>query len=354
MIADKKFEIKKIVKSRLSQVNFHKLQFGRIFSDHMLEAQFINGEWKPPKIKAFGKIQISPASPVLHYGQECFEGMKAFRQKNGQVVLFRPLDNFTRLNNSARRLCMAKVSEDIFLNGIKQLVSLDEKWVKKGKERSLYIRPFLISSGEFIVARPSKEYKFFIITSPSQAYYREEIKVIVEEKFTRAAKGGAGFAKAGGNYGASFYATQRAIKKGYTQVIWTDSKEHKYIEESSTMNLMFRIKNTIVTPELSDSILPGITRSSIIQLAKDRGISVEERKISVDEIIKRIKDKSLTEFFGVGTAVTVNDISTIGYNGVDYLINNPENSYAKLLKQDLHNIQYGETEDPYNWIVPIN
>jgi len=242
MTVSKKIEITKIAKSRFSQVNFHQLQFGSIFSDHMLEAQFINGKWKSPKIKPFGNIQISPGCPVLHYGQECFEGMKAFRQKNGQIVLFRPFDNFTRLNNSAKRLCMATISEDIFINGIKQLVNLDEKWVIQGNERSLYIRPFLISSGEFIVARPSKEYKFFIITSPSQAYYREEIKVIIEQKFTRAAKGGAGFAKAGGNYGASFYPTQCAIDKGYTQVIWTDSKEHKYIEESSTMNLMFRIK----------------------------------------------------------------------------------------------------------------
>ncbi len=354
MILSKKIKIEKINESKFSKTDFGNLLFGRVFSDHMLQAQFVSGEWNNPVIKPFGNINISPGCPVLHYGQECFEGMKAFRQESGQIVLFRPYENLKRLNNSAKRLCMATIDEDIFINGMKQLINLDKKWVIPGKDRSLYIRPFLISSGEFIVARPSKEYMFFIITSPSQAYYRKEIKVIIEQKFTRAMKGGTGFAKAGGNYAASFYPTQCAVEKGYTQLIWTDAKEHKYIEESSTMNLMFRINDTIITPELSDSILPGITRKSIIHIAKKRGILVEERKISVEEIIESIKNKSLIEAFGVGTAVTVNSIDTIGYNGYDYKINPPEKSYAKILKKDLHDIQYGRVEDLYNWIVPIN
>ena len=346
-------DITKIGTSKLDTIDFSNLPFGTVFSDHMLICNYKFGKWNDPQIIPYGPLPIAPGVQVLHYGQSVFEGMKAFKNSFGDILVFRKDENFKRLNRSAKRLSIPTIDEDIFMSGLDELLALDYSWCKHHEGHSLYIRPFIFASGEGIKASASQEYTFIIITSPTIMYYSGEMNVIIEESYTRASEGGVGFTKAAGNYAASFYATKQANAKGFQQVIWTDSKEHKYIEESGTMNIWFRIGDTLITPELSDSILDGITRNSIITLARDNGIKVEERKVLISEVCHAAKEGSLKEVFGTGTAVTINPINSITFRNERFVINNVTDSFAFRLKKQLQSIQKGTSEDIYNWTFKI-
>jgi branched-chain amino acid aminotransferase len=296
---------------------------------------------------------MAPGAQVLHYGQSVFEGMKAFKNNADEILLFRKDENFKRLNISAERLSIPAIDAATFMNGLDELLALDHAWCKKDEGYSLYIRPFIFASGECVKASASDEYTFIIITSPTTKYYDGEMNVVVEEHYTRAPKGGVGYAKAAGNYAASFYPTKQANAKGFQQLIWTDAKEHKYIEESGTMNIWFRIGDTLITPPLSDSILGGIIRDSIITLANDNGIKVEERKVLVSEVVDAIKNGTLKEAFGTGTAVTVKPINTITFREDRMVIEAQDDSFAIKLKQQLQAIQKGRAVDTHAWTSKV-
>lgn len=346
-------KITKIQNSRVGSIDFNDLPFGRVFSDHMLICNYKDGNWQLPAIIPYGPISMSPGSQVLHYGQSIFEGMKAFKNFNNELLLFRKKENFNRLNRSAIRMSIPKIPEDIFMNGLDTLLALDSEWCKSKEEYSLYVRPFIFASSECIKASSSEQFTFMIITSPTTTYYPGEVNLVIEERYTRAAKGGVGFAKAAGNYAATFHPTRIANSKGFQQVIWLDSNEHKYIEECGTMNIWFRIGDKLVTPELSDSILSGITRDSIIILAKYFGIKVEERKVSVSDLLEAYDAGELKEVFGTGTAVAVSPIASITFRGDKMNIADVEDSFALKLKQRIQGIQRGRINDIYGWTSKI-
>jgi branched-chain amino acid aminotransferase len=339
--------------SRRSSIDFSNLPFGKHMSDHMLVCHFKEGQWLEPEIRPYGQLEFSYGLHALHYGQSAFEGMKAYRKDDGAISMFRPLDNFARLNKSAERLMMPQIPEEIFMGGLKKLLEIDADWVPNAEDHSLYIRPFLFASSEFIAARQSDNYTFCIITCPVGPYYSGSVKVKIEQEFTRATGGGIGYTKAAGNYGGSFYPTAKAIKEGYNQVIWTDHKEHKYIEESGTMNLMLLIDGTFLTPPLTDRILAGVTRRSIIQLVKDQGWPIEERAISVEEIVSAAREGRLQEAFGMGTAAVVSQIDTIGYNGENFSIPVLADGKAMEIKRLLNDIRLGRSEDSYGWMIDL-
>lgn len=346
-------EIEKTKNSKLSQTNFKKLEFGAVYSDHMLVMDFKDNEWMAPRITPFQNISMSPATAALHYGQTLFEGLKAYKTSN-EILVFRPQAHAKRLNKSADRLCMPQVSEGLFLDGLSQLLKLDQQWIPEMDGCSLYIRPMMYASDEFIGVKPSSNYKFIIFTSPVSGYYKGTVKVIVETNYVRAAEGGIGFAKSGGNYAASLLPAKIAAEKGYQQILWTDSKEHKYFEESGTMNIMFQIGDTLVTPPLSTSILAGVTRDCIITLAKEQGIKLEQRKIGIDEVLQAYQAGKLADAFGVGTAATITHIDTIHYEGQDLLL--PEVSKRTIsnkLASDLSAIKSGNAEDKNGWVYRI-
>ncbi len=346
--------ITKTTHSKLASTNFDNLSFGKSFSDHMFTVNFKDGQWTNAEIVPYGPISVHPSTHVFHYGQAIFEGMKAYKNKEGKTLLFRPLDNLKRFNASAQRLCMPTISEDLFMTGLTELLKLDNKWIPQADNKSLYVRPFMIADSEFIRATPSSSYRFMIITSPTASYYKGETKLKIEEKYARSFEGGTGYAKAAGNYAAAFAPTKHAQNNGYTQVIWTDALKHEYIEESGTMNIMFRINDTLVTPKLSESILGGITRDSVIAIARQKGIQVEERKISVTEIIEAYKNNSLKEAFGTGTAVTLNPIDKITFRDFDMSIaKQTEDSFGQMLKSELLNIQYGKIQDTFGWTIEL-
>ncbi len=340
--------------SRLKTTDFNNLKFGTVFSDHMCICKFTNGKWGEIEIKPYGPLDMLPGSQILHYGQAVFEGMKAFKNDNNEVLLFRKNENFKRLNRSAHRLSIPEIPEDIFVRGLNELVSIDSEWCKKDDGYSLYIRPFIYASSECIKASSSNEFTFVIITSPTTKYYAGDMHVVIEEHYSRAPKGGVGFTKAAGNYAASFFPTKQANSNGFQQVIWTDAIDHQYIEESGTMNIWFRIGDKLITPSLSDSILGGITRKSLITLSKDNGIDVEERKIKVSEILEANERGLLKEAFGSGTAVTVNPINSITYNNIRMNLEEQQDSYSLKLKSLLQGIQKGRIFDKYNWTDKVN
>ena len=339
--------------SRRSSIDFSNLPFGKHMSDHMLVCHFKDGQWLEPEIRPYGQLEFSYGLHALHYGQSAFEGMKAYRKDDGAISMFRPLDNFARLNKSAERLMMPQIPEEIFMGGLKKLLEIDADWVPNEEDHSLYIRPFLFASSEFIAARQSDDYTFCIITCPVGPYYSGSVKVKIEQEYTRATGGGIGYTKAAGNYGGSFYPTAQAIKEGYNQVIWTDHKEHKYIEESGTMNLMLLIDGTFLTPPLTDRILAGVTRRSIIQLVKDQGWPIEERAISVEEIVSAAREGRLQEAFGMGTAAVVSQIDTIGYHGENFSIPVLADGKAMEIKLLLNDIRLGRSEDSYGWMIDL-
>ena len=336
--------------SRLPEVDFNYLSFGNYISDHMLVCDFDGGEWETPKVVPFANLSLSPASLALHYGQTVFEGMKAFRMKDGRVNIFRIDKHYERLQRSLDRMCMAVVPKEVFVEGLLQLVQVDKEWIPTKDGSALYIRPFVYASEAKFGVKISEQFRFVIFTGPVSEFYTRPIKVKVERRFTRASVGGTGYAKCGGNYGASYYPTKLAREEGFDQVLWTDGKNHELIEESGMMNVMFVLDDKLITPPLGDTILDGVTRDSILTIAADMGIECEERTISVDELVYAFRNRTITEAFGAGTAAVVAPIETIQIDGVNYHLPeySPENLMFKI-KTTLEEIRLGKIADPYGW-----
>ena len=334
------------------------LGFGTIFTDHMFNMDYtLDGGWHAPRIEPYGSIEMDPATMFLHYGQGVFEGLKAYRTDSGQIQLFRPQENLKRFNRSCRRLCIPEIDEDFALEGLKQLIAVEKDWVPGAPETSLYIRPTVIAMDPFLGVRASHTYRYFIILSPVGAYYPEgfkPIKILVTSEYVRAVRGGVGEAKTPGNYAASLLAGERAHDAGYTQVLWLDGVEQKYLEEVGSMNIFFVIDDEIITPELNGSILPGITRKSVIALAKHWNEKVSERKISIDELIDAHAAGRLKEVFGAGTAAVISPVGQIKYGDQVITINdNQTGPVAQKYYNAITDIQYGKAEDPLGWVVAV-
>ena len=350
--ATKVINVRPVVKSRIGEVDFQHLEFGKYVADHMLVCDYANGAWGTPQIVPFGDLSLSPTTLALHYGQSVFEGMKAFRMEDGRINLFRLPKHHDRFSKSLDRMCMAIVPEQVFMEGIKKLIEVDKAWIPTAPGTSLYIRPFAFASEAKFGVKVSDEYKFVVFSGPVGSAFQKALKVKVETDYVRAAKGGTGYAKCAGNYGGAYYPTQKAKEAGYDQVLWTDSTEHKYIEESGMMNAMFVIDGKLVTPPLSDSILDGITRDSLVTLAKDLGVTVEERPVSIDELENAFRHHTLSEAFGAGTAAIVAPIGTIHINGIDYHLP-PYTPDALMfrLRDKLEAIRTGREEDIHHWNI---
>lgn len=354
LIKDTTITVQKTTQSRIDQVDFDNLVFGTTFTDHMFECDFKDGTWHNPTIRPYGPLTIYPSAKVFHYGQAVFEGMKAYKDDAGEVFLFRPDENARRINKSSARMAIPEFPEELFFDALNQLLTMDKDWVKPGFGNSLYIRPFVIATENGVSASSSSEYKFMIILSPAQAYYTGDVKVVIAEKFSRAADGGVGYAKAAGNYGAQFYPTNLAKEQGYQQVIWTDSNEHKYLEEAGTMNVFFRINDTLITAPVSDRILDGVTRKSVIALAERMDVDVKVYRITVEELLAAANDGSLKEIFGAGTAAVISPVSGFNYKGEDFELPVMSNPYSVMFKKALMDIQYNAAEDPFGWRYPIS
>jgi len=336
--------------SKIKNVDFDNLSFGEIFTDHMFVCDYKDGQWSTPEIMPYQPIQMDPSSSVFHYGQAVFEGMKAYKDDADGVWLFRPEQNFARINKSSERLSMPEFPKEFFFEGLEKLLDIDKEWIKKGAGNSLYVRPFVFASQAGVQASASNAYKFMIICSPVASYYSDgEVHVQVAEKYSRAAAGGVGYAKAAGNYAAQFYPTTLAQKEGFQQIIWTDANTHEYLEEAGTMNIFFRINDTLITTPTSDRILDGITRKSILQLAEHLGIKTDVRPISIHELLSSKEDGSLKEIFGAGTAVVVSPIKGFGYQNKRHVLEDAPDSFATILKDHIVNIQRNATEDPFGW-----
>jgi branched-chain amino acid aminotransferase len=355
MVDTIKISTTKVSESRLHGIDFANLPFGHVFTDHMFLADYRIGEWKNFRIIPYGYMPFSPASPAVHYGQSIFEGMKAYSSESGnEALVFRPLDNWKRMNISAERMCMPSIPEELFMESLANLIELDRGWIPKAEGSSLYIRPFMFSADEYIGIRPSQDFTFMIILSPTGPYYSTPVKVKIETHYTRAVQGGTGFAKAGGNYGGAIYPAKLAQDQGYHQLIWTDGKNHEYVEESGTMNVMFVIDGVLVTPALSDSILAGITRQSVLELAHHWNMPVEERRISVKELVKALEEGRVKEAFGAGTAATIAHIELIGHEGKDYhLPAITERTFSNKVYDELEKIKHGKTPDLFGWVHHI-
>jgi branched-chain amino acid aminotransferase len=354
MTAAMDITVRKAERSKLNDMTLENLPFGKFFTDHMLEADYENGEWKNVEIKPYQPLLLNPSVAAIHYGQSIFEGVKAYKDREGKARIFRPQDNFRRFNISAERMQMPAVPEEIFMEGMKQLVHLDQNWIPSKEDHSLYIRPFMFASDELIGVRPSDNYKFMIILSPTGPYYAAPMRIYVEEKYVRAVPGGVGYAKAAGNYGAAMYATAEAKKKGYDQVLWMDAFEHKYVQECGTMNVFFIIGNTAITPGLEQgTILDGVTRQSTITLLQEMGFTVEERSLGIDDIIDAYKAGLLYEVFGTGTAATISMIRELRYKDFVMQFDTDNWKTAPMLKSWLTDIREGRREDRYNWMWKV-
>jgi branched-chain amino acid aminotransferase len=354
MTATTDIKITKVERSKLENISLENIPFGKTFSDHMLIAHFENGEWQTPEIIPYQPLQLDPSLASLHYGQAIFEGIKAYKDTNGNPQIFRPYDNFKRFNLSAQRMQMPEVPEDIFMDGLRQLINIDHNWIPQRENHSLYIRPFMFSSDQAIGVRPSDKYTFLIILSPTGPYYATPMRIYVEEKYVRAVQGGIGYAKAAGNYGGALLASAEAHKKGYDQVLWMDAFEHKYVQECGTMNVFFIIGNKAVTPDLeSGTILAGITRESTITLLKEFGFEVEERPLTIEEIVASYYNGSLKEIFGTGTAATISMIKELTYKDKQMTFDVTKWSVAPEIKRRMDAIKYGLEPDNYDWMVKI-
>ncbi len=340
------------------KVPTEQLGFGKYFADHMFTLEFENGQWKNPKIIPYGPLMMEPGASVFHYGQAMFEGMKAFRSHSGKIHLFRPEFHAKRMASGATRLCMPSIPEDLFLEAIRALVKLDESWIPKEKDSALYLRPTLIGTESFLGVRPSEKYLFFIITSPVGAYYSEgfsPVKIWIEEDTVRAANGGLGAIKAAANYAASLQASTLAKKKKYSQVLWLDAAERKYIEEVGTMNVFFHIGNEVITPSLDGSILAGATRDCVIQILKDWNIPLVQRRISLTEVSEAAKAGTLKEVFGSGTAAVISSVGELANEKYKILINGGKaGELTQKLHAEISAIQHGIKEDKYNWVEILN
>ncbi|MCW3094015.1 MAG: branched-chain amino acid aminotransferase [Ferruginibacter sp.] len=348
------FNIIKAGHSKLNDFSLENIQFGKYFSDHMLEVDYENGQWKTPQILPYQPLQLDPSVAALHYGQAIFEGIKAYKDAAGNASVFRPYDNFRRFNISAERMQMPAVPEEIFMEGLRLLIEIDSNWIPPFHNHALYIRPFMFSSDEAIGVRPSDKYKFMIILSPTGPYYAHPMRIYVEEKYVRAVEGGYGFAKAAGNYGGSLLASAEAHKKGYDQVLWMDAFEHKYVQECGTMNVFFIIGNTAITPGLeTGTILEGVTRDSTIVLLKDMGYQVEERALSIDEIMAAYEVGNLKEVFGTGTAATISSIKELKYKDYVMKFDVEKWTIAPEVKRRMDGIKYGLEPDVHGWLYKI-
>ncbi len=346
-------KVTKTTQSSLSSVDFSDIPFGKVFSDHMFVVDFDGKEWKNAEIKPLQHLSIHPGNLAWHYGQSIFEGMKATKLADGTPALFRPEMHAKRINASAARMCMAEIPEDLFLQAVEMMVSLESAWIPPAEGSALYIRPLMFATDEFIGVRPSTLYKFIIFTMPVGPYYPKPVSLLAEEHFIRAAYGGVGEAKAAGNYAASLYPAKLAKEKGYDQVLWLDARESKYIQEVGTMNIFFVIGDKLITPITDGTILKGITRDSLIQIAKRKGLFVEERLISIDEVVNAHEDGSLKEVFGAGTAAVISTVSKIGYRGKDYVLDHENYKIGPMLKAEINGIRSGRVEDSYDWVKKI-
>lgn len=354
MTAAMEISVRKAEQTKLKDLSLENLPFGKFFTDHMLEADYENGEWKNVEIRPYQPLLIGPSLAALHYGQAIFEGIKAYADRDGVPYIFRPMDNFHRFNISAKRMQMPEVPEELFMEGMRQLIELDRNWIPTKENHSLYIRPFMFSSDELLGVRPSDTYKFMIIMSPTGPYYSAPMRIYVEEKYVRAVPGGVGYAKAAGNYGAAMYPTAEARKKGYDQVLWMDAFEHKYVQECGTMNVFFIIGNAAITPALQQgTILDGVTRRSAITLLQEMGLEVEERPLSIEDIIAAYKDGSLKEVFGTGTAATISLIKELRYKDFEMKFDVENWKTAPTIKKWLSDIREGRREDKYHWMVKV-
>jgi branched-chain amino acid aminotransferase len=348
-------KINKNTQSRINLCDFNNIEFGKIFSDHMFRVDYEDGAWKTGEILPYGNINFSPALSSLHYGQAIFEGMKAFKDENGRPQLFRPLANFERFNLSADRMGMPTIPEELFMTGLSELVKMDQDWIPTKVGSALYLRPFMFATDDFVGVRPSNNYTFIIFCCPVNSYYPKPIKVKVEEKYTRAFDGMAGAAKAAGNYGISMRPTMEAKKEGFDQIIWTDGREHKYVEESGTTNLFFVMDDyTVLTPALDGNILKGVTRDSCIKLLRDANYNVEERHINIEEIATAARAGKLLDAFGTGTAALIAKIETIAYKNERFELPPAEGrKVSNWLYDTLGEIQTSKVEDKFGWITKL-
>lgn len=347
-------QIEKIATSKRPNVDLNNLSFGEVFTDHMFECDFENGVWGTPIIRPYQPLTMHPSAKVFHYGQAVFEGMKAYKDDNDAIWLFRPEENQKRINISAERLDMPAFPKDLFFEGLTTLLKMDSEWIPKEPDSALYIRPFIIATENCVSASSSNKFKFMIICSPVQSYYNGEVRVIFADKFSRSANGGVGYAKAAGNYAGSFYPTRLANEAGYQQVVWTDSCTHEFLEEAGVMNVFFRVNDTLLTAPTSDRILDGVTRKSIIQFAKSERINVEVRKVSVTEIVEAARKGELLEMFGAGTAAVVSPILGFANKDEKFELPKVENSYASIIKKGITDIQRNKAEDKFGWTFKVS
>lgn len=348
--AVKKIKVTKTTKSRLSEVDFNNLVFGKKYADHMLVADFDGKEWKNAEILPFQHISVSPSNAAWHYGQAIFEGIKAYKDQEGNPMIFRPHDNYTRFNRSAERMGMPDVPEWLFVGGMAMLIDLDRGWVPSNPGCSLYLRPFMIAADEFIGVRPSDTYKFMIINSPSGPYFNKPIHLLVQDKYIRAFPGGVGYAKAAGNYGGAMYPTMQARKQGYDQILWVDGFEHKYLQECGTMNVFVIIGNRAYTPDLTNgTILAGVTRASVMEILTDMGLEVIEGPVSIEEVVKAWKDGSLREVFGTGTASSVAYVEHLDYKEHQIRLDTDKYNVGAEVINRLDAIRTGKTADDKGW-----
>jgi branched-chain amino acid aminotransferase len=346
--------VEKVKESKLSKIDFNNLPFGKTFSDHMMVCEYYDGKWQSAKIQPYQNLSLSPACNVFHYGQAIFEGMKAYyKQDESGIVLFRPEKNWERFNKSAVRMSMPEVPKELFMEGIHKLIELDKDFIPKNAGSSLYIRPFMIGTEPFIGVRTSGSYIFSIIIGPTGPYYGEPISVLVQDAYVRSVKGGYGAAKAAGNYAGTLQPVELAKKQGYKDVLWLDGEHKKYASEVGTMNIFFVIDGKLITPVSDGTILDGITRDSVITIAKDLGFTVEERNISIDEMIAAQESGKLTEMFGTGTAAVINPVNCFGYDGKDYLLDENKFVIAQQIKKELEGIQKCTVEDRFGWITEV-
>src|SRR3984957_9959373 len=354
MIATLDIQVTKAAQRKINEIDFNNLPFGKYFTDHMLEVDYEDGEWKKVAIRPFQSLSLSPALAAIHYGQSIFEGIKAYKDREGNPFIFRPLDNFRRFNLSAERMQMPTVPEEIFIEGMRRLIELDKDWIPMKNDYSLYIRPFMFSTDESLGVKASDTYKFMILLSPTGPYYSTPLRIYVEEKYTRAARGGFGFAKAAGNYGGSMLATAVAKKQGFDQVLWMDAVEHKYVQEMGTMNVFFVIGDKVLTPDLEDgTILEGVTRDSAIEVLRAEGYTVEEGPIHIDEVVRAYQAGELKEAFGTGTAATISMIKELRYEDFTIKFDIENAKVAPTVKRVLTDIREGRRKDTRAWMFKV-
>jgi branched-chain amino acid aminotransferase len=354
MIAALDIPVTKIDRSKLNDIPLENIPFGKYFTDHMLEADYANGEWKNVSIKPYQPLSLDPSLAALHYGQAIFEGIKAYKDEEGNAFVFRPYENYARFNKSAERMNMPAVPEEIFMEGLRKLIALDKNWIPALKDHSLYIRPFMFSTDNMLGVRPSDTYKFLIILSPTGPYFAAPMKIIVEESYTRAAPGGVGFSKNAGNYGGSMLAATVARQEGYDQVLWTDAFEHKWLQEVGMMNVFFVVNGVAITPSLEEgTILAGVTRNSVITMLNEMGIKVEERKISIDELLEAYGKGQFKEAFGTGTAAVIALIKELKYKEFSMQFDETKASISLEVKSRLEAIREGKAPDNHQWMWPI-